>query len=366
MNQDGDAVAHVWRVGELKTDDVPTHLFRICRAAANSAIAALSSTDAERVLWCATALGLALETAIKFSIAKANVVLLADPKYPTSAVALARADRSPLDVAALRTVNGLAALELLKLVHKGDLRVPGQVDAKSVFNVRNSALHMGAVDPVELRRAARNAVQAIEVILFDLERLGEEEEESFWDDSNSELVYQLIDQKSSESAVSLSAKLASARVRLAALQRSLGSDWQTVLRTIHLGRRKLWDGEEFVAFPCPVCSAEGVLARYISDPDADFGSYSWRYREDEYSVPSLPSGTRYAYPESFTCLFCELELDSDEIALLASFEPILEEELEPSEEFLERLRDWESEAEHRRRMEEFYEELRAEMRDDFV
>ncbi len=283
----------------------------------------------------ATALGLAVEAALKFSLAKVNLVRLADTTRGrgASGVLLALSARESIPVSELRTVNGMAAYEIFSAVHSGHKRLPLRKDVEQVLNVRNAAIHMGLVDPAELRASARSAVLVIERILFELEDHDEEAEE-FWNEDLVELVYELADQKSSEIAVSLAAKRAAAFNRLAQLRQTAGEGWEIVRGAI-VATHPQWDGVQFKGHPCPVCNAEGVLTREVTRSNLDFTGASYPNEQ--------PSGYRYAYPESFECFVCGLALDQEEIDVERAFEEVLEEEVEPSDEFYRALEDWQNE-----------------------
>lgn len=320
-------------------------------AAANAALDNYTSDNEGELLWAAVSAGLALEAVIKYSIAKANPVLLADPKSGFgSAILLARHDTNAFSPRTLRTVTGAAAVAVFRALHANRKGILDDRDCGPVFAVRNSAVHMGLVEPSEVRAAVKSMVVAVQSVL----ELEEGNDYEIWREANLELVEALIDERTTEAQRATAEKKAVATRRYETLVESLPRPQrEQVITSIERLSLKNLDEVNRVSHRCPVCGRDGLLVRYVTRSGLDFTGFS--YPDDE------PRGERYAYPEEFDCFVCGLNLDEAELAEDHTFEDIYEEEVGPSEEFERALEDWryEERAEQRR------EELRDEWRRDF-
>lgn len=342
---------HTWRTGTRTSSSLTEHLRHVTESAANAAVENYTSQDEGELLWAAISAGLAVEAALKFSIAKANPVLLADSRGGTaSAVLLARHTTTAFAPLALKTITGMAAFSIFRALHDERKGSPNGKECEQVFSVRNSAVHMGVVEPAEVRTAVRNMV----VLLQSVMELEEGDPSVLWQDTNLELAESLADERSTETARGIAEKKAVAGRRYQKLILGLAAAQQEeLLRSIEAHFTSNLDGIGRVTHTCPACERNGLLVRHVTRDDFDFTGAS--YPDNE------PTGGRYAYAEEFVCFVCGLALDEDELYIDPAFEDVIEEEVDPSEEFERALEDWryEERAEMRREAE------RDEQRRDF-
>lgn len=336
--QDPNGRGHLWVLGSSSSRTLVEHLWNVSRAAAASAVEKSGCATADDALMAATCVGLAFESLLKHSIAEENPALLAE-RGGESAVLLHRSGTSPVDLKRLKTVGGLEALSIFKQLH-GELRgMPTIEQCIQLLSVRNSAVHMGIVDPADVRKALRTLVALVDVVEEHHDRY------EFWTHEQQEFADALLNESANEARIALAEKRAAAARTLEQLtERIPFGGAEQVFQAIELKVRHLDNGVNVVAHRCPVCEREGALHRYVTDSNTDFTGYSER---------DAPSGIRYAYPELFECLVCGLELDEAEIAEEPAFEDVGEVELEPSEAFLDALADWRHERELERIREEW-------------
>lgn len=117
----------------------------------------------------------------------------------------------------------------------------------------------------------------------------------------------------------------------------------TVMKILEASVLRLISPPETVGHECPVCGYHGLLLRYVTESDMNFSGS--RYPDEH------PNGMRYAYPDEFTCAVCGLILDADEIDEERVFDESNEEQVDPSDEFIEALADWKYDTEQEQRRE---------------
>jgi hypothetical protein len=315
-----DSPPHRWRTGTTWIGTLPSHLRDVSAAASNISLDHYGGDGAGSVLVAATTAGVALEAAIKYSLASTNPVLIA--KNPTSAILLARSTSSQIDMSEVRTLDGAEALRALRLLKpQTAARLPTARDVEEVLAVRNAAAHLGHVTPEDLDVALRGMVRCVNLILAELEDDGD-----FWDERNWNLAETLGLEAMGAAALELQVRLAAARRRFEALS-------EVAADALESHAQSLASPPEVVLFSCPVCERTGTVTRYVTKSDLDFTGA--RYPDEH------PSGHRYAYPVLFHCLVCSVELDDHDMQAVASgWGELEEEELEPSEEFEQALEDW--------------------------
>ena len=324
---------HRWQVGDSSTLDLAEHLRSVSAASANAALDNYRAGSVGSVIVSATAAGVALEAAIKYSLAATNPLLVG--RNPENAAVLARSAVESIDITTLRTLEGAEAARSLRTLRPRSKRLPTVRTVQTVLVVRNAAAHIGHVSNEDLDRSLQAMVSGIDAILDDLDDDGE-----FWNEVNVDLAESLGDEAIVFSDLELQLRLSAGRRRFDGLDAS----------TVELLEERavsLQSPPETIEWTCPACERKGLLDRYVSKSDLDFTGA--RYPDEH------PRGYRYAYPESFRCLVCGLALNGDaELDFcLSRLDEIWEEELEPSEGFERALEDWryesrrELEREHR-------------------
>lgn len=334
---------HNWSSANHKTTDVTQHLFVVARSTARAAVNLYLSDDHEEVLWAANAVGIALETALKLTLAVVDPVLIADPKSkPGTNLLLAGALNLKFTNKEVKSIGASDAGHLVRQLHKG---VASFSQCEVVFDVRNSATHMGIVDTAELEAAVTAMVSVIQGLL---EHIGKTADE-FWGELASEVVPRIVNEQTTKIQRGIDAKKLRARRYFDRLCADVPkAQLELLLSALEARTEEEVDGEESVREECPVCHRAGVLRRYIEEPSSN---YRW------YTEPQDPgTGERYAYPDEFECFVCRLELDYDEVGEIEEFEQ--EAELEPSAEFEDARAEWEQEQEREREREEKREEIR--------
>lgn len=117
MPSPSQSSGHTWRTGTRTSSSLTEHLRYVTESAANAAVENYTSDDEGELLWAAVSAGLAVEAVLKFSIAKANPVLLADSRGGTaSAVLLARHTTTAFAPLALKTITGMAAFSIFRVL----------------------------------------------------------------------------------------------------------------------------------------------------------------------------------------------------------------------------------------------------------
>ncbi len=338
--------AHVWESVELSTPDLAGHLLHVAQVAANAALRNYAVETSHEAFWGALSAGLAVEALLKYSIALEAPMLLADTKSRSaSALILARSHRLAFDIATLKTVNGMDSFALFKAIHGEQKGMPSGRDVEQVFEIRNAVAHMGVVSLRELRVAVQNMVRIVESVMA----IEAPKHDGLWDSSNLEIVDMLLNEKASDSQRALTEKKAIAARRYEQLLGNLSqASADDFVRSIESRVAQRVDDEQVSSHSCPVCGSRALLFRYVTQSDTDFTGASY--------PDNTPSGYRYAYPESFECWVCGLEMDEAEIGDDPRFEEVLEVELDPSDDFELALEDWryeaEAEIERERRREE--------------
>lgn len=338
---EGSATGHVWMFGTAANVNITEHLRQVVATAANAALDRFSPESPEESLFAAVSAGLALEAALKLSIARQNPVLIADMKRGTSAaVAIEVSRRRVVKTSELKTLSGMDALTAFRQLHGEVKGLPSLHLCQELFDTRNGAAHMGIVEHDKLRRSVGTMVAAIEAIQeFEGLDVGE-----FWRTENIQVVETLLDEAASEAERSLAEKKASAARTFAQLSDRIPFEQAGDFFASIENRLRLRESDDMVLRRCPVCERWGALHLYIAEEDFDFTGHS--YGQDE------PSGYRYAYPELFECAVCGLQLDESEIDQEPRFEDDRELELDPSEDFERALSDWRYEQEAERRRDE--------------
>lgn len=323
---------HSWDIGNERRSDLVNHFLRASSIGAVAALSAYQSDESEKMLLAALAVGLAVESGLKATLGAISPALVADTKKNIqSAVWLTDGSGAPFESTSVKTLGGLELVQGVRLAYAGRESVPSLPSCEQVFVTRNTAAHLGVVDPASLNTAIVNMASVLSVLLS----LLDEDEDAFWGSENLELVSQLRDEKASEIRLVLAVKRANAQRKFDAFLSSIpAAQHEAVFASMEAGFARLTPRDDRIMASCPVCGRDGLLSLYIREPDVDFSGFS--------IAESLPRGVRYGLPEYFECPVCGLVLDDEElIEEDGSFDD--EFELPPSDAFLEARADWEYE-----------------------
>lgn len=303
-------------IGTLKISALHRHLLSASRASARFALHSYTSQDSFDRLQSAVAAGSAVEYLLRCVVLAGDPVLLAHRSSVDSMIALSRAvSPSAFDAKALRTIEATDALAIAGKLHP---TLKTQNDAREVFALRNTAIHMAIEVGDDLETAVVQMVRVVDELLT---ILGEQETE-YW---GTDLLPVIGDMKKKAGDALLNranSKIAAAKKRFRALTASLqGSISEPMFlimerKTVRFALDE--DGVD-VARVCPACSRRGHLS-LIKEQDPS----SYELVGD----PQDPSNqwvmaTVTGIPEMFQCPVCELRLDGGELAMFAGLhEPI--------------------------------------------
>lgn len=287
-------------------------LARSARHHARQTVRLFVSDASDERLQAAVSAGTAVELLAKAFLASVEPVLLTEKGDRDSLLLLSDkahlTDSKPGDV---RTLGAHEALLVTRHLHKAFLYNP-QAD-RVVLQVRNAAIHMALVEQTQLRQAVLVMCRLVEGLLAPLAL----NREAFWGQIAMPAVDGLLDEAQDELAQVVEAKKAAARSRLARLLTGLDSAAIAVVLA-SLSRSKRVTCEHDQPWTCPVCEQRAYLCCQVEG-----GGMNWP--DDGSYVP------RTAYPVSFSCSVCELELDADELIELGVL-PVLDLEREDADE----------------------------------
>lgn len=326
----------LWRLGSTTSPSLSDHLRLASRTTANEALRNLGNPSPAAAVWAATAAGVAVETALKLCLATANPAFIA--LNVDSGIRLEERTDDPIE--SVRTLSGQDAARAVRLLYPN--HPPGlngrQVDLVLAF--RNTAAHIGYVHPDRVSEAMQAMVVVVQACL----KLLNDDPETFWNEENVPLMEHLEAEEIERSRFELELQKAEAHRRYAQRLRDIPTaQIEQVRAVLAAGALRIISPPEVVVHTCPVCESSGALVRYITDSDTDFtGS---QYPDDH------PAGERFAYPDLFDCSVCGLSLTDSEMELDDHFDDVLEEEVEPSEEFWRALHDWKYEQEQEQALE---------------
>lgn len=296
-----------WTFGydDFGNERLPAHLLAVSAHHARSAVSKSRSTDPFRWLDSAIHAGGAVELLAKCVLANVNPVLITDLKQiqdegilqvlglPTSE------SLDPRNVAKVSTKGPLPSIKLVTLLTGVNF---AKDDIATVFNARNSAIHMGLMDRPELQRSLVSMVRLLEALL----QISKVERRDYWGDAI-QLIADLDDQVDLHRT--LRGKLEYARRQGIALEAL--REMPDVADLFQRSTQREFDfaslSEQYeieVNQKCPACVDDGVIFCEISD-----GSLSSAHGYDPY-IEVVACGIEYA------CDSCGLRLNIQEMGQL--------------------------------------------------
>ncbi|MEE3852771.1 hypothetical protein VZC37_20700 [Gordonia sp. LSe1-13] len=315
-------------------DDLPAHLLRVSTHHAHAALNKAESKEPTTWLESAIHAGAAVELLAKYHLAVVNPVLIVDMKTTQNhglLHVLGERIGKPADPQERRRVKTRGPEDCLNLVSL----ISGTPLPRNALNVvldaRNSAVHMGLLDKLELQRSLTAMVRVVDALIS----VANVPRSKYW---GSQLA--LINRISSREqlAKSLTKKLEDARVRAKAL---VVSDSALVAEDLMQTSEtpSLFDVEEYpegtsywYSEKCPVCKRAGRVfcSRWVNGPEETLDGVSY--------VEEMASS------ELFRCGTCRLELGDREMLELGigdtrsiGYRQATEDEISSYQEHLEAL-----------------------------
>ncbi|MCY7286832.1 MAG: hypothetical protein LH624_00895 [Cryobacterium sp.] len=318
-------VARPWTGPRRIRNDLASNLWEGASTAGRAAIDLYVSQQPSERMWAAIAVGTALELALKLVIVDISAVLIGADRASDSRLALAGHPMPTTSLPSIRTITGNEAADLVGKAHRG---VAPTQRCLAILTVRNGAAHLGYIEQDALEAAVADLV----VIMDDLLPIIGKTPEAFWGPANTPVIEHILVETKDALRVRIEALYAGARRELESLKSRVGDDAFLRVAQVLSAKSELENnGEDITVHPCPVCSYDGQLSRYIDEPDMEF-------LRSQRSGPG--DGYRTASPDEFYCHVCHLHLEYAEMDVLDRFET---EELQPSTHFLEAVADWEEE-----------------------
>lgn len=290
----------LWPVGQYAVDfeELPGTLARAARWHSRLAVAEFVSEDYFDLMRAAISVGTAAELLAKTYLARNAPALLADRGDRDSLLMLQDLPAGTHGPLGFRSVTALEALKLVKHLVPNLPLTPSDVNP---LEARNAAAHMGFVDVHHLRDAVVQYCRLAAVMLDALELATE----PFWGPDLAATAASLVEEAKTEAARMVAAKLAAARVRVAA--RVAGLDGQARAAVLAaLSGVQLTSADHDEPSTCPACEQRGRLLCIVERGPVEF--------EVDGAIVQ-----RSAIPVEFECAVCELHLEGDELDEVASF-----------------------------------------------
>lgn len=271
--------------------------------------------DQQNRLKAAMAAGVAVELALKASIAAILPSLLAEKGDPHSQLYLmgrgGLPSRSPSDV---RTIVGMATWQLVAAL-RPQLGID-QRDVRAVLTVRNGAAHLALVDQSELAAAVRAMTICIDRLLPTVDM----NLATYWGPEFEDQVRALIKEVMDAREIRVQQAKSAALLQLARLK-AFGPDaFEAIVMTLSYDGRDPEGPDERYGQPhkCPVCSHGGWLSGVVERSDLQVDD------EDR----NLVWVDRLFVPQEFECKVCGFAVWNQE--LVAAGLPAAE-QLEPDD-----------------------------------
>lgn len=271
--------------------------------------------DQHSRLKAALAAGVAVELALKASIASILPSLLADKGDPHSQLYLmgrgGLPSKSPSDV---RTIVGIATWHLIT-----DLRPQLGIDKRdvqAVLNVRNGAAHLGLVDRTELTTAVRAMTICIDKLLPTVEL----SRAAYWGPEFEDQVGALIKEVMDAREVRVQQAKSAALLQLARMK-ALGADaFDAIVMALSSdGRDPETTGDSYgKPHQCPVCGYAGWLSGVVERSDLEVDA----------ADSSVVWVDRLFVPQEFRCDLCGFAVWNQDLSV-AGFPTA--EDLEPDD-----------------------------------
>lgn len=258
--------------------------------------------DQQNRLKAAVAAGVAVELALKASIASILPSLLAEKGDPHSQLYLmgrgGLPSKSPSDV---RTIVGMATWHLVTAL-RPQLGID-QKDAQAVFNVRNGAAHLALVDQSDLTAAVRAMTICIDRLLptVDLSRA------DYWGPEFENQVGALIKEVMDAREVRVQQAKSAALLQLARLK-ALGAEaFEAVVMALSCDGREPETTDDSYGKPheCPVCGHDGWLSGVVERGDLEVDD----------ADSNVVWVTRLFVPQDFRCDLCGFAVWNQDLPL---------------------------------------------------
>lgn len=302
-----------WPFGNVyrSHSDIASHLHQIGQWHARRALRLYSSEDEFEQLDAAVSVGTSVELLAKSLLASVNPVLLLPHTPDTQALLKYSGTKTPgidhpdaIQVKSLDATKAVERLRQLKLF-------PASVAPADnlVFGVRNAAAHMGVVNQNLLRSAIRPMVRFAEHTRIHYGH----DEDPWWGDELSSIATQMVLTETLEWEQIVQSKLATARIRVAALRENLPPAAADGILASMLGSpRTTMDYAEPAA--CPSCDNLGWATGTV-----DAGAGETQYDEDGW--PTFYSRLNVLH---FECNVCGLRLTNEAELDIAGVETEIE------------------------------------------
>ncbi len=294
------------------------HLWSAGRTHSRRALSTFGSADSDEQQLAAISVGCAVELLSKSLIARTTPALLSERGDRDTLLHLTdHGHLSAKKATEVRTLSASEAVATATHLHPSLTWRPGADSI--VFRVRNAAAHMALVDAPELHSAVLVMLRYVNSILTTQNA----DPALFWGDNLTSLASELLDEAKSERRRVVAGKLAAARTRLDMLVGRLDATASAVVLASLSGRKLSYaDHEEPQA--CPLCHQQGWLLCGVERTEVIWGP------------DGKPEVFPTAYPFTFECAVCGLDVEGDE---LHEFDFPMEIELELEDEPTEP--DWE-------------------------
>jgi hypothetical protein len=294
---------------------ISKRLYKAAQDAAQTAINNFASEHEHEQLQAAFAVGAAAEYLGRAVVASHDPLLLAKHDSADSQIMLSRANQSgALDPRTLRTADSHLIWQLLIALRprfkphatSGGNKPPSAVSV--VMGARNAAAHMALVD----REFLEDAALALITIVESLHPVDGREEPDFWPSELTPTIQLLKDEKSTEVARRVQAKIVYARAQLERLLSGMNAEEQERTQAMLEARSlpMMSPGRhEDVEQTCPACTRLGVATYLVEEGEPEGG-----WRETRGGSYAHAGWTRelYRYASMFQCPVCGLHLEADE------------------------------------------------------
>ncbi|QKW14260.1 hypothetical protein [Verrucosispora sp. NA02020] len=279
---------------------------------ARQAIELFANEDQEGLSQAAISAGCAVELLAKAYIASVEHGLLAEKGDRDTVLILSgNANLASARIAEMKTIGALESLKMAKYLHPA---LPFIVQSDQVvLRVRNAAVHMAMVLPDELRASVAVMCRLVDGLLAALSL----DRDDYWGDHAVGVVDEILDMAKSEVRRIVAAKIAAAERRFSILISGLDSAGKTVVLAALSGRTPYTIADHNEPQECPACKQQGWLVCHVDEgqPEVEYDDNGTRHE----------FAPRAAYPSTFECPVCDLDLQEEE---LAEFDYPMEIELE--------------------------------------
>ncbi|TFD44806.1 hypothetical protein E3T55_19780 [Cryobacterium frigoriphilum] len=288
----------LWGIGSATSHSgIADHLRYVSVESARSVLEKRGATAEIDILWSAIACGMALETYLKWVLAKLSPNLVASLREDGAATMIYLSGHRGLDgmsPTGIRTITAANALTQVIRIHPELKTLTKHCD--DVFSTRNAAAHMGLVSTIELATAIEKLVRIINC----LEILQGKMPKDFWG-LQAAAATAIVDEAASEAQRSLETKLSGARKRFAELNENYDQErLERVLSEMERQTPRYLDLPLTESAWCPACGREARVG--LTAVPAEYG------RDED----GNPSSNWEMCPDSLECTVCSLNLSEAE------------------------------------------------------